>query len=220
MLSRKDLWNYFFILVVTSALRNAGFSLISYAPIIVKCIFIFFFAFVAVSYFYESKSISTPDLLIVLGISLCTFFLLLDKFLLGILTLFLIVIIPPMAKSEGNKVVKIIVLFLSSLTVFVSILVLAFSIMLGNFRGAVETGNTPSPNGVFCIVHQDIDQGALGGNSVATVKCTVLNIVQWERRIYIGRWKEKSNIRWDGNYKITINGETQNIFFGSIFDTR
>ena len=220
MHSRKDLWNYFFILLITIALRNAGFTLISYAPIIVKCIFIFFFAFVAGSYFYNSKSTSTPDLLIALGISLCTFFLLRDKFLLGILILFLIVTLPPMAKSEGNKAVKVIVISINSLTVFIGILVLAFSFLLGSFGKTVETGKAPSPNGIFCIVYENIDAGALGGSSIATVKCSILDVINWERRIYIGRLAEKPLIHWVSNYTIEVNGREQNLFFGSTFDTR
>lgn len=220
MLSRKDLWNYFFILIITIILRNAGFSLIFYAPIILKCIFILFFAFVAVSYFYECKSISTPDLLLVLGISLCTLFLLMDTFLLSILIVFLIVIIPVMARSEGNKVVRIIVLFFSSLTILVSILVLAFSLMLRDFGRTVETGNILSPNKNFSIVSEYIDQGALGGNYVANVKCSLLGVIQWKRKIYIGRLGKKPNIKWAGNYTVIVNGNEQNIFLGRIIDTR
>lgn len=220
MLSRNDLWNYFFILVITIILRNAGFSLISYAPIIIKCIFILFFAFVAVSYLYESHSISTPDLLIVLGISLCTLFLLMDTFLLIILIVFLIVIIPVMARSEGNQAVKIIAISLISLTVFVSILVLAFSMMLRDFGKTVEIGKIASPNENFSIVFEDIDQGALGGNFVANVNCSLLGVIQWKRNIYVGRLGKKPNIKWAGNYTVLIDGNEQNIFLGSTIDTR
>jgi hypothetical protein len=136
----------------------------------------------------------------------------------------LLMLIVAVKKFEGKRALKIIVLFISSCLLLVSMLLsmlfLAFGFFLKDFVLTEEIRTVPSPNGTYSLVVVNVDQGALGGNTLINVRRSYLGMVEWNRRIYIGRWGKQPNIEWVGNYEISVNGEHKGIFFGTTLDKR
>jgi hypothetical protein len=224
--NKRIVLGYILTIMITVVLRFSGFSLVSYEAIVLKYIFFSIFTITVGIHFYKRKVIYKRDTFIITGLSILTLFLIRDSFLLAMLiTLIVWLILTVVVKKfDGKRVFQFVTLLISSCSLLVSTILgvslFALGILLSDFGKTEEIRSVPSPNGSYSLVLEKVDQGALGGNTLINVKHSYFGMVEWKRRIYIGRWGEQPNLEWVGNYEVSVNGEQRGIFFGTTLDKR
>jgi hypothetical protein len=224
--NKRIMSGYLFVFIITLGLKAVGFSLISNEAMFLKYTFFLLLTIAVGIHFYKRACIYMIDMFIITGLSCITLFLFRDPLLLAMLLtlIVLLMLIVAVKKFEGKRTLKIIALFISSCLLLVSIILsmlfLAFGFFLTDFVLTEEIRTVPSPNGNYSLVVVNVDQGALGGNTLINVRRSYLGMVEWKGRIYIGRWGEQPNIEWAGNHEISVNGEHRRIFFGTTLDKR
>ena len=69
----------------------------------------------------------------------------------------------------------------------------------------------PSPDGTYEARVIDVDQGALGGNTVVEVERN--GFLTWPKQIYIGDWSEwkTMQIQWKDEHTLMINGKVYRV---------
>jgi hypothetical protein len=224
--NKRIVLGYILTMMSTVVLRFSGFSLVSYEAIVLKYIFFSIFTITVGIHFYKRKVIYKRDMFIITGLSILTLFLIRDSLLLAMLiTLIVWLILTVVVKKfDGKRVFQFVTLLISSCSLLVStilgISLFALGILLSDFGKTEEIRSVPSPNGSYSLVLEKVDQGALGGNTLINIKHSYFGMVEWKRRIYIGRWGEQPNLEWVGNYEVSVNGEHRGIFFGTTLDKR
>jgi hypothetical protein len=224
--NKRIVLGYILTMMSTVVLRFSGFSLVSYEAIVLKYIFFSIFTITVGIHFYKRKLIYKRDMFIITGLSILTLFLIRDSLLLAMLiTLIVWLILTVVVKKfDGKRVFQFVTLLISSCSLLVStilgISLFALGILLSDFGKTEEIRSVPSPNGSYSLVLEKVDQGALGGNTLINIKHSYFGMVEWKRRIYIGRWGEQPNLEWVGNYEVSVNGEHRGIFFGTTLDKR
>jgi hypothetical protein len=224
--NKRIVLGYILTMMSTVVLRFSGFSLVSYEAIVLKYIFFSIFTITVGIHFYKRKVIYKRDMFIITGLSILTLFLIRDSLLLAMLiTLIVWLILTVVVKKfDGKRVFQFVTLLISSCSLLVSTILgvslFALGILLSDFGKTEEIRSVPSPNGSYSLVLEKVDQGALGGNTLINVKHSYFGMVEWKRRIYIGRWGEQPNLEWVGNYEVSVNGEHRGIFFGTTLDKR
>jgi hypothetical protein len=224
--NKKIMSGYLFVFVITLVLKAVGFSLISNEAMVLKYALFLVLTIAIGTHFYKRECTYMKDMFIITGLSFITLFEFRDLLLLAMLLtlIVLLMLIVAVKKFEGKRALKIIAVFISSCLLLVSMLLsmlfLAFGFFLSDFGLTEEIRTVPSPKGNYSLVVVNVDQGALGGNTLINVRRSYLGMVEWKRRIYIGRWGEQPNIEWVGNYEIRVNGEHRGIFFGTTLDKR
>jgi hypothetical protein len=122
-------------------------------------------------------------------------------------------------KHAKPMALKIVALILSAMMVipigFFSLLVVFFPIGQNTVVQTVE-----SPNATYRAEVLDIDQGALGGDTVVDVyetnkhyKLFLFTISKKPQRVYIGNWGEfkSMRIRWEDEHYLVINSRKYHI---------
>lgn len=209
---------YFFTIMLIVVLRFSGFSLISHKAIVLKYIFFSIFTIIVGIHFYKRTLIHKRDMFVITGLSLFTIFLIRDPLLLAMLiTLIVWLILSVVVKKfDGKRAFQFVTLFISSCFLLVSAILgvslFALGIFLSDFSRTEEIRSVPSPNGSYSLVVEKVDQGGLGGNTVVYVSRSYLGIIEWKRRIYLGRFSEQPIMEWIGNHDVLLNGETKGIF--------
>ena len=93
-------------------------------------------------------------------------------------------------------------------TIIVALLgvVLFFVVMIGNIGQKTVVQVLPSPDGTYEARVIDVDQGALGGDTVVEVERK--GFLTRPKRIYIGEWGEweTMEIYWKDETTLVING--------------
>jgi hypothetical protein len=224
--NKRIVLGYILTMMSTVVLRFSGFSLVSYEAIVLKYIFFSIFTITVGIHFYKRKVIYKRDMFIITGLSILTLFLIRDSLLLAMLiTLIVWLILTVVVKKfDGKRVFQFVTLLISSCSLLVSTILgvslFALGILLSDFGKTEEIRSVPSPNGSYSLVLEKVDQGALGGNTLINIKHSYFGMVEWKRRVYIGRWGEQPNLEWVGNYEVSVNGEHRGIFFGTTLDKR
>jgi hypothetical protein len=224
--NKRIMSGYLFVFIITLGLKAVGFSLISNEAKVSKYTFFLFLTIAVGIHFYKRACIYMNDMFIITGLSFITLFEFRDLLLLAMLLtlIVLLMLIVAVKKFEGKRALKIIAVFISSCLLLVSMLLsmlfLSFGFFLSDFGLTEEIRTVPSPNSNYSLVVVNVNQGALGGNTLINVRRSYLGMVEWKRRIYIGRWGEQPNIEWVGNYEISVNGEHRGIFFGTTLAKR
>ena len=87
-------------------------------------------------------------------------------------------------------------------------------LLFGNFGKAAVTQTVPSPDGALKAQVWDLDEGALGGDTVVEVRETrelnagVFRLGKTPRRVYEGEWGEafSMELQWKDDSTLIING--------------
>lgn len=122
----------------------------------------------------------------------------------------------------GSRASKFIFAVLSALPlIIVSIFVILFSLMSMAFADLgmnTVVGHYDSPNGAYRIEVIDVDQGALGGDTVVRLyyekpilNLGIVKIMKKPEGLYVGDWREHINISWVDNDTVVINGTKYDI---------
>jgi hypothetical protein len=136
-------------LSATIFFRQIGFSLITEVATAIHNLFLVALALLTGWYFYHQKYLSRRDMLVILGTSLSTFLLLRDTFVLATLAILLIFLINCTGKYKELSKLKTRVNAFAVFTVVVGTLLLALSLILGNFDAITEEHAFASPNGTY-----------------------------------------------------------------------
>ncbi|MDP4144112.1 MAG: DUF5412 family protein [Bacillota bacterium] len=70
-----------------------------------------------------------------------------------------------------------------------------------------------SPNGIYCAVTIDSNQGALGGDTYIELERIYYGILKKDiKTLYQGNWGEKPTVIWFNKNTVNINGRDMNIY--------
>lgn len=88
---------------------------------------------------------------------------------------------------------------------------LFFVLLLGSIGQKTVVQTLPSPDGTYEARVIDVDQGALGGNTVVEVERN--GFLTRPKRIYIGDWSEwkTMQIQWKDEHTLMINGKAYRV---------
>ena len=121
-----------------------------------------------------------------------------------------------MSIKYGRPIIlKIVSLSLGAVMILPICIFCFFSAVFGNIGQDTVIKTVESPSGEYYAEVIDSDQGALGGDTVVTVRykiqldLKVIRIAKMPRRIYVGEWGEYNNmeIYWKNDTVLIINSE-------------
>ncbi len=210
-INRIGIVAYIAIIIITFILNVLSFKIIDSTVNNVLTIIYFIILILAMISFYNSKE---KDVISIALIFL-PFILLLTGIPFKVITMISVL---PLFFVKGIKAeVRMIGVLIYWLLIIIGI----FGICLSDFGAKNIIDQKYSPNGIYRTVTIDVDQGALGGDTIINLERLYFGIMKKDIKIlYRGHWGEKPTVIWLDNKSVRINQKDFNIYTSKTWDTR